>query len=83
MAFVANTCGSTFCSSTGTVSTIDLTTNSIVGSPISVGDAPGQLEVTPDGKFLYVVDQIGGVSVVALATNSVTTMIPISGHPGF
>jgi YVTN family beta-propeller protein len=83
VAYVANTCGETFCSTIGTVSTIDLTTNSIVGSPISVGDAPGELGVTPDGKLLYVVDQIGGVSVIALATNSVIATIQISGHPGF
>jgi len=93
--YVANTCGNapTPCpSSGGTVSIIDTSTNSLVGSPISVGAFPGDLAVTPDGKFVYAVNQCGEdpscasegtVSVISTATNAVIATVPVGKHPGF
>jgi YVTN family beta-propeller protein len=84
LAYVSNTCGDAFCSQSGTVSTIDLKTNSVIGSPIPVGQYPAQLGATDDGRLLYVVNQSGSVSVIATATNTVIATIPIGDvHPGF
>jgi YVTN family beta-propeller protein len=82
-AYVANTCGNAFCSPSGTVSIIDLKTNAVVGSPITVGNAPADLAVTPDGRLLYVANQGGSVSVIATATNQVIATVPVGQHPGF
>ena len=93
LGYVANTCGNApppCPSSGGAVSVIDLKTNSVVGSPISVGAFPGELGVTPDGTLLYVVNQgqttsgaNGSVSVIATETNEVITTITVGVHPAF
>jgi YVTN family beta-propeller protein len=67
----------------GTVSTIDLKTNAVVGSPITVGNGPADLAVTPNGRWLYVVNQGGSVSVIATANNKVIATVPVGQHPAF
>ena len=55
----------------GTVSAIDLGTNSLAGS-ITVGTGPRDVAITPDGRFAYVTNEDEGtVSVIATATNTV------------
>ena len=55
----------------GTVSVIDLGTNSPAGS-ITVGAGPRDVAITPDGRFAYVTNEAEGtVSVIATATNTV------------
>src|SRR4051812_39344872 len=59
-------------SGSGTVSVIATATNTVVGSPITVGDSPGGVAVTPDGSTVYVANSGSGtVSVIATATNAV------------
>src|SRR5208282_4097952 len=56
----------------GTVSVINTATNMVVGSPITVGNFPFGVAVTPDGSKVYVANQYDGtVSVIATATNMV------------
>jgi YVTN family beta-propeller protein len=46
--------------------------------PIKVQNGASALAVTPDGKFLYVVNSVSGtVSVISLATNNVVTNIAL------
>lgn len=60
-----------------TVSVVDLNTNAIVGSPLTVGRAPAALAITPDGAYVYVVSYIDGnlgtgtISVIKTSDNSV------------
>jgi YVTN family beta-propeller protein len=55
--------------SDGTVSVIATTTNTVVGSPITVGATPRGVAVTPDGSKVYVANQGSStVSVIATAT---------------
>ncbi|MDE3047422.1 MAG: YncE family protein, partial [Verrucomicrobiota bacterium] len=62
-----------------TVSVVDLHANAIVGSPITVGQAPAALAITPDGAYVYVVSYITGnlgagtVSIINTKDNSVRT----------
>ena len=59
-------------SGSDTVSVIDTATNTMVGSPIAVGDAPFGVAVTPDGSRVYVANFSGDtVSVIDTATNTV------------
>src|ERR1700736_2597858 len=59
------------------VSVIDTETNTVVGSPLTVGSQPAGIAVTPDGKYAYVTNtNIQGftgstVSVINTATNTV------------
>jgi YVTN family beta-propeller protein len=56
----------------GTVSVINTATNTVVGSPITVGNLPQGVAVTPDGSKVYVANSNDGtVSVIATATNTV------------
>jgi YVTN family beta-propeller protein len=55
-----------------TVSVIDTTTNTVIGTPIAVGDFPVGIAVNPAGTLVYVAN--GGsntVSVIDTATNTV------------
>ncbi|WP_313888625.1 YncE family protein [Mycolicibacterium sp. CBMA 226] len=64
----------------GTVSVIDTATNT-AGSPISVGNQPEGVVVSPDGTRLYVTNYGGTVSVIDTATNTVIgNPIPVD-HP--
>ncbi len=65
-----------------TVSVIDTSSNTVVGSPITVGPRPLAVALTPDGKHLYVANSNignagqGSVSVVDTSTNAVVASIP-------
>lgn len=60
-----------------TVNVVNLHTNTIVGSPITVGQAPAALAVTPDGAYVYVVSYVDGnpgtgtISIIRTSDNSV------------
>jgi len=55
-----------------TVSVIDTATNTVVGSPITVGSLPFGVAVTPDSSKVYVGNSVDGtVSVIDTATNTV------------
>jgi probable HAF family extracellular repeat protein len=47
---------------------IDTRTDSVIGKPILVGNAPGNVAITPDGKYAYVTNgDDNTVSVIAVA----------------
>jgi YVTN family beta-propeller protein len=52
---------------------INTATNTVIGSPITVGGDPTGVAVTPDGSKVYVTNEVssGTVSVIATATNTV------------
>lgn len=60
-----------------TVRVVDLNTNTIVGSSLTVGRAPAALAITPDGAYVYVVSYIDGnlgtgtLSIIKTSDNSV------------
>jgi YVTN family beta-propeller protein len=57
------------------VSVIDTATNTVIGSPITVGSTPVGVAVTPDGSTVYVANSSSGtVSVISTASNTVTTI---------
>lgn len=65
-----------------TVSVIDLTTNSVTGSPIPVGTHPSSVAVHPDGSLVYVTNvDDKTVSVISTATNTVVNIIPVGSSP--
>ncbi len=54
----------------GTVTVIDTVTNTVVGSPITVGDTPTSIAITPDYKTAYVTNRgSNSVTPITLATN--------------
>ena len=66
-----------------TVSVIDTATNTVVGSPITVGVRPQGMAVTPDGSNVYVANASSDtVSVIDTASNTVTATIPVGHAPG-
>jgi YVTN family beta-propeller protein len=66
----------------GTISVIDTATNTVVGSPIQVGEHPYDIAVTPDGSTAYVTNLYSNtVSVIDTATNTVVGS-PIQVGPG-
>ena len=66
-----------------TVSVINTATNAVVGSPITVGDVPFGIAITPDGTKAYVTNQFDDtVSVINTATNAVVgSPIPVGAEP--
>jgi YVTN family beta-propeller protein len=59
------------------VSVIATATNTVVGTPIPVGNLPGGVAVTPDGTQVYVANVYSGtVSVIATASNTVVATVP-------
>jgi len=64
-----------------TVSVVDLATDTIVGPPIIVGQAPAALAVTPDGRFVYVANYVDGnpstgtISIIDTSSNLVVGTI--------
>lgn len=69
-----------------TVRVVDLTTNLIVGSPITVGRAPAALAISPNGKFVYVVNYVDGNpgtgTMSIIRTNNDTVVATIPGFSG-
>ena len=62
---------------------IDIATNTVVGSPISVGDSPAGTAITPDGARVYVTDaNATTVSTFDTATATVTSVTVGSGPLG-
>jgi len=65
-----------------TVNVVNLSTNSIIGSPIDVALAPASLAITPDGAYVYVACYVDGntgtgvVSVIRASDNTVIATIP-------
>lgn len=60
-----------------TVRVVDLNTNAIVGPPITVGQAPAAMAITPDGAYVYVISYVNGnpgtgtISIIRTSDNSV------------
>jgi YVTN family beta-propeller protein len=74
-AYVAN-------SFTSSVSVIDTTAGTVIGTPISVGSGPWGVAITPDGAHVYVTSNDDHtVSVIATATNTVVATIPAVHNP--
>jgi len=70
--------------SAGTVSVIDAATNMVTATIPDGGVNPYGLAVTPDGTKVYVAnnsDRPGDVSVIATATNTVSTTIGVGSSP--
>src|SRR5204863_509281 len=60
-----------------TVSVIDTSSNTVVGSPIGVGSGPFGFAITPNGAFAYVADtNVDTVSVIDTSSNTVSSTIP-------
>lgn len=80
-----NNYGSVFGAGSGfanTVRVVNLDTNTIVGPPIIVGQAPASLAITPDGAFVYVINYVNGnpgtgtISIIRTSDNTVVGTIP-------
>lgn len=60
-----------------TVRVVNLNTDTIVGPPITVGQAPAAMAMTPDGAYVYVASYVDGnpgtgtVSIIKTSDNSV------------
>lgn len=69
-----------------TVRVVDLTTNAIIGAPITVNQAPAALTITPDGSLVYVANYVDGNpgtgTVQAISTSSNTVVATIPGFSG-
>lgn len=61
-----------------TVRVVDLTSDTIVGPAITVGQAPAALAITPDGAYVYVANYIDGtpnngtISIIQTSDNTAT-----------
>ena len=64
-----------------TVRVVDLTFNTIIGDPITVGQAPAAIAISPNGRFVYTVNYVDGnpgtgtLSVIRTSTNTVTATV--------
>jgi len=76
LVFVAN-------GSDNTVSVINSSTDTVVGSPVGVGTSPNYLAISPDRSTAYVTDSgANEVSVINTATDKVINQIPLPGARG-
>ncbi|MBA4372566.1 MAG: hypothetical protein C0402_06850 [Thermodesulfovibrio sp.] len=65
-----------------TVSVIDTATNTVVGTPITVGSGPFGVAVNPTGSHVYVTNvNAHTVSVIETDTNTVVETIPVGYYP--
>jgi YVTN family beta-propeller protein len=65
-----------------TVSVIDTASNTVVGTPILVGDNPFVVTVAPDGKHAYVTNLTSNtVSVIDTASDTVAATVPVGSNP--
>jgi YVTN family beta-propeller protein len=65
--------------SAGTVNVVDSSTQTTVGSPITVGSNPESVVVTPDGTDVFVANSGSGtVSEIATSTNMLVATITLS-----
>lgn len=64
-----------------TVRVVDLTNNVIIGSPITVGQAPAAIAISPHGKFVYTINYVDGnpgtgtMSIIKTSNNTVTATV--------
>ena len=64
-----------------TVRVVDLNTNTIIGAPITVDQAPASLAITPNGEFVYVINYVTGnpgtgtISIIQTSNNTVVGRI--------
>ena len=64
-----------------TVRIVDLINNTIIGQPITVGLAPAALAISPDGKYVYIINYVDGnpgtgtISIIQTSDNSVINTI--------
>ncbi len=64
-----------------TISKIDYQTMAVVGNYVAP-NGPDDMEVTPDGKFIYVVSRwVGKLSVIDLALNKVVHQVKVGKSP--
>ena len=82
-AYVNNYGGPILLSGNGTtIRVVDLTTNTIVGDPITVDLAPAALAITPNGEFVYVINYVDGnpgtgtINIIQTSDNTVVGTIP-------
>lgn len=68
-------------SGSDTVSVIELDTNTVVDT-VYVGDSPRAVAVTPDGRFVYVIEYWDTVYVIDTNTNTVVDTIEVAGVSG-
>lgn len=59
----------------GRVRKVSTSVNRAFGAPIKIGKTPGSIVLTPSRKTAYVTNNGGGVSVIDLATNTVTDTV--------
>jgi len=60
---------------TGSIRTVNTTTNLPFGKRIAIGKTPGSIVINPSGTTAYVTNNGGGVSVIDLMTRAVTQTI--------
>ena len=64
------------------VSVLDVTTNTIIGSAIPVGTFPWRVQINPDGRFVYVSNRDDNtISVIRTSDNTVTDTITVGSRP--
>ena len=64
----------------GTVTPIFTATNT-AGTPVKVGDGPGAIAITPDGRTIYVASYRNTVTPIFTATNTAGTPIKVGKTP--
>jgi YVTN family beta-propeller protein len=58
------------------------TATGAVSAPITVGNAPNEMAITPDGKYVYVTNNDDGtVSVITTATGVVSATLAVGKRP--
>jgi YVTN family beta-propeller protein len=62
------------------ITPIDLATK-VAGTPIPVGDVPGSVAITPNGRTAYVSDVTGHVTPINLVTDTAETAIRVGSFP--
>jgi len=68
--------------STGSVTPIGTATNTPAGKPIMIGNFPGAVAITPDGKTVYVVNsKSDDVTPISTATNKAAKPIWVGENP--
>ena len=80
-AYVVNHGGPPGSANTGTVTPV-ATATSAAGKAIKVGDGPGYIAITPNGKTAYVVSEDSGTVVpIRTATNKAGKAIKVGSFP--
>jgi YVTN family beta-propeller protein len=64
-------------SGSNTVSVVDTTDNTVVGSPITVGTGPEHVAISPNGKDAFVTVSNGTVAEIDTTTNAVVNTVSV------